>query len=81
MKSFDEFLVETTDGSNKTKAMSELVSALKKVFNDYDIYTRKFVWTHLNSPKGKELVEKLLRNPKTALSDSEFTKLVQTQKK
>lgn len=77
MKSFDNFITESKDSSNKSKAIVDLVDALRKVFDQYDIITRKFVWNHLNSAKGKELIEKLLRNPKSYLSDSEFVKLVQ----
>lgn len=64
-------------GSNKTQAISSLVSAIKTALGQYDISTRHFVWEHLNGSKGKELMEKILRNPKTYLSDSEFTKLVE----
>jgi hypothetical protein len=78
MESFKEYINEGKDrGSNKVQAISTLVSALKTALNQYDISTRHFIWDHLNSPKGKELMEKILRNPKTYLSDSEFTKLVQ----
>lgn len=77
MESFKKYINEGKDGSNKVQAMSTLVSALKTALGQYDISTRHFVWEHLNSPKGKELMEKVLRNPKTYLSDSEFTKLVQ----
>jgi hypothetical protein len=78
MESFKEYINEGKDrGNNKVQAISTLVSALKTALDKYDISTRHFIWDHLNSPKGKELMEKILRNPKTYLSDSEFTKLVQ----
>lgn len=80
MESFKEYIAvnEGQDrGSNKIKAMHALVDALKTALDQYDISTRHYVWEHLNSPKGKELVSKILRNPKTYLSDSEFTKLVE----
>ena len=78
MESFIEYINEAKDrGSNRIKAMATLVDALKTALNQYDISTRHFVWEHLNSPKGKELMAKVLRNPKTSLSDSEFTKLVE----
>lgn len=87
MKSFDEFLVETaakkdekkkTDkaSSNKIKAMQDIVNHLRSTLADYDISVRRFVWDRLNSTKGHELMEKILRNPKTYLSMSEFTQLV-----
>ena len=80
MESFKEYLNEGKDrGNNKVQAMSDIVSALKTSLNGYDILTRRFVWERLNNEKGKELMEKLLRNPKTYLSDSEFRKLVQTK--
>lgn len=74
--SFENFL-EAKDSSNRVKAMSTLVEALKIVFNKYDISTRHLIWKKITSEKGKDLVEKLLRNPKTYLSNSEFTKLVE----
>ena len=78
MKSFKEYVNEGKDrGNNKTQAISTLVSALKIALDQYDISTRRFIWEHLTSPKGKELMEKILRNPKTYLSDSEFNKLIQ----
>lgn len=78
MESFKEYIAEGTDrSSNKVQAISTLVKALKTALDQYDISTRHFVWDHLNSPKGKELMEKVIRNPKTYLSDSEFTKLVE----
>jgi len=79
MKSYQEFLTEAEKdrGSSKTKAIVDVVDSLKNVLNKYDISTRHSVWEHLNSPKGKELMNKILRNPKTYLSDSEFVKLVE----
>jgi len=75
---FKRYINESKDrSSNKIKAMSALVDALKSALGEYDISVRHFVWEHLNSPKGKELISKILRNPKTYLSDSEFTKLVE----
>ena len=78
MKSYQEYIAEGSDrSSNKIQAISTLVDTLKSALGKYDISTRHFVWEHLNSPKGKELMQKILRNPKTYLSDSEFTKLVE----
>lgn len=62
--------------SNKIKCMQSLVAALKKVFSEYDISTRRFTWEKLVGARGEELVAKLLRNPHTYLSNSEFTQLV-----
>ena len=82
MQSFHEYseergLTEGQDSSNKIKGMNDLVTALRNWGNKYDISTRHFVWDHLNSPRGKELMQKILRNPKTYFTDSEFTKLVE----
>jgi len=84
MKSFNEYLKLNDDASlnedassNKTKGMAALVDALRSWGEKYDISTRKFVWEHLNSTRGKELMNKILRNPKTYYSDSEFTKLIE----
>lgn len=79
MKSFSEYrgLNEGTNSSSKVKGMESLVDALRTWGEKYDIVTRKFVWEHLNSPRGKELMNKILRNPKTYYTDSEFVKLVE----
>lgn len=70
-------LQEGRDNSNKVKAMTTLTDALKHVFSEFDIATRKFVWERLNSPKGEALMQRILRYPHTKLSDSEFRKLVE----
>lgn len=76
--SFKDYLNETKDrGSNKIEAITTLVDALKLALGKYDISTRKSVWGHLNSDDGQELMQKIIRNPKTYLSNSEFRKLVQ----
>lgn len=80
MKSYNDYLIEEASkdrGSNKVKAMQDLVDNLKKILDNYDIATRRFVWDRLTSTKGEELMDKILRNPRTYLSDSEFTKLVE----
>ena len=82
MINFEDWIVTETEGSsNKVKAMTTIVHALKEAFNKFDLPTRKKVWEELTSAKGKDLVGKLVRNPKTYLSDSEFIKLVQKGKK
>ena len=77
MKSYQEFKDAKEISSSKVQAMTSLVKSLREVFEKYDISTRHYVWEHLNSPKGKELMNKILRNPKTYLSNSEFIKLVE----
>ncbi len=62
--------------SNRVKCMNDMVAHLKKVFSDYDMSTRKFVWEKLHTPRGKELVDKLLKNPKAYISNSGFVELV-----
>lgn len=82
MKKFNEWLITEAEGSsNKVKAMTTVVDALRESLSKFDLPTRKKVWSELTSVKGKELVDKLVRNPKTYLSDSEFIKLVQKGKK
>jgi hypothetical protein len=81
MRFQDWIINEAENSSNKTKAIIAVVDALKKVFNDYDLATRKKVWSQLTSADGKELVSKIVRSPKTYLSDSEFIKLVQKNNK
>jgi hypothetical protein len=81
MKFQDWIINEAENSSNKTKAILAVVDALKKVFSDYDLATRKKVWEELTSAHGKELVLKIAKNPKTYLSDSEFVKLLQKNNK
>ena len=76
MHSFHHF-TEAKDSSNKVKAMTDLVDALKGVLDHYDIATRRFIWKRLMTTKGHELMEKLLRNPRTYLSISELRKLAE----
>ena len=63
--------------SNRTEAVEEVVNAIKKTLDRYDVSTRKFIWEKITSSKGLELMDKIVKNPKTFLSNSEFTKLVQ----
>ena len=82
MKKFNEWLITEAEGSsNKVKAMTTVVDALRESLSKFDLPTRKKVWNELTSVKGKELVDKLEKKKKTYLSDSEFIKLVQKGKK
>ena len=76
MQSFHHF-TEAKDSSNKIKAITDLVDALKGVLDHYDIATRRVVWKRLMTAKGQEVMEKLLRNPRTYLSVSEVRKLAE----
>ena len=77
MKSFEEFrLDEGKDRStNKVEAMETLFDALRKALDGYSLQTRNFVWDKLNSSKGKNLVDKILKNPKMKISEGEIKKL------
>ncbi len=77
MQSFHHF-TEAKDSSNKIKAITDLVDALKGVLDHYDIATRQVIWKRLTTAKGHELMDKLLRNPRTYLSMSELRKLVES---
>ena len=77
MQSFHHF-TEAKDSSNKIKAITDLVDALRGVLDHYDIATRRVIWKRLTTAKGHELIEKLLRNPRTYLSMSELRKLVES---
>lgn len=81
MKSYNEFLNESkekkSNSSSKTEGITSLVDSLRSWGEKYDISTRHFVWEHLNTPRGKELMNKILRNPKTTYTNSEFVKLVE----
>lgn len=76
--SFKEYIKENKDrGNSRIDAMSSVVSSLKKSLDQYDVLTRRFIWDKLTSSQGKELMDKVIRNPGTKLSDSEFNKLAQ----
>ena len=77
MKSYKEYKLNETNESSKIKGMTSLVGAIRSWGEKYDIATRHYVWEHLDSPRGKELIKKILRNPKTYYTNSEFTKLVE----
>jgi hypothetical protein len=80
MKSINQFLVEAVErdrSSNKNKAIHDVVDAIKKSLDGYDLPTRKYIWEKITSAKGNELMNRIVKNPKTYLSDSEFTKLAQ----
>lgn len=62
--------------SSKPKAVVAMVDALKSVFNDYDLASRRKAWEAITSSKGKEEMNTLIRNPKSYISDSIFIKLV-----
>ena len=94
MKSIHEFLAEAkapakkkeapkkdTVSSSRIKCMQTVIEHLKKALGDYDISTRKFVWDKLTSKKGEELVQQIVKYPKTSMSMSEFNKLVIDTKK
>lgn len=81
MKSLEEYLFETKSdrSSGKLKAMEELVEDLRHLFDKYDLPTRQFIWEKITSKKGMELMDKLLRSPKTRPNDSEFRKIIGTK--
>jgi hypothetical protein len=82
MKTFENWtVIKEESSSNKNKAIIDLVDAIKEVFGKYDVVTRKKIWHEITSADGKDLVDKIVKNPKTYLSDSEFIKLVQKGKK
>ena len=82
MKSFQQYLNEGKDrSSSRVEAMDGLVHALKTFFDKYDLPTRTYVWEHLQTAKGKDLVHKILRNPKITYVDSDFRRLLNSPKK
>lgn len=72
-----ERLVEERGRSSKTQCMLDIVNALKGVFNNYDIDTRKFAWGKLVAVDGEKQLHKLLQSPTQPVSMSNFVKLVQ----
>ncbi|RTK96647.1 MAG: hypothetical protein EKK64_03420 [Neisseriaceae bacterium] len=77
----DNKLEESDSNNNKVKCINDLVQVIRDWGDKYSISTRTFVWEHLNSSKGKELLKKILKNPKTYFSNSEFKKLVENEEK
>ena len=76
MKSFQQFLEGKEVKSSRVQCMTSMVNALKKVFNDYDLNTRKLAWRKLISSEGEKQLHKLLQSPNQPVSMSAFTKLV-----
>lgn len=75
-----ENLVTFTEGrdtSNRIRAVETVVDALRRAFSRFDIATRKLVWKRITTRWGQELIDRLLRNPYSSLSISEFRKLVE----
>jgi len=80
MKSFKEFrLDEGKDrSSNKIDAVETLFDNLRKAFDEFGLGTRKFAWEKMTSSQGKNLVERILRDPKVKISLGEIRKLAKT---
>lgn len=76
MESFQQF-VEERGRSSKVQCMLDMVNALKGVFHNYDIDTRKFAWDKLVAADGEKQLHKLLQSPSQPVSMSNFVKLVQ----
>ena len=55
-------------GTRRIKAMVDMASALRNVFQDYSINTRREAWKSLTSEKGQKEMKKLLRTPKRSLN-------------
>jgi hypothetical protein len=81
MKTWSEFFVEakTDKSSSKLEAIEDLIDVMRNHFDKYDLPTRKFIWEKITSSKGQELIEKMLRSPKTRPSTSEFRKLISSK--
>jgi len=79
MKSLQEYrqINEGTDHANRYKAIAAIVKSLKEVFKEYDMNARREAWKHLvETEKGKDLMKRLLINPKTTTPDSVFKGLI-----
>lgn len=78
MKSLEEYLFEakTDRSSGRFKAMEELIDDLRHFFDKYDLPTRQFIWDKITSKKGLELIDKMIKSPKTRPNDSEFRKII-----
>lgn len=81
MKTWSEFFTEAKidKSSSKLDAIEDFVESMRTHFDKYDLPTRKFIWEKITSPKGQELIEKMLKSPKTRPSTSEFRKLISSK--
>jgi len=59
---------EDTNTTNKIHAVMDIAESIQHVFKKYTLNTRKDAWRKLNTPKAKELFEKLLINPDRSLN-------------
>jgi len=75
MQSFEDFM--ESNNSSRPQAMRDMVNALKLVFKQYSVSTRKYVWTKLTSEKGQKQINRLLQSPSAPVSMSDFVKLVE----
>jgi hypothetical protein len=59
---------EDVNTTNKIHAVMDIAEKIQSVFKKYTLNTRKDAWKKLNTPKAKELFEKLLINPDRSLN-------------
>jgi hypothetical protein len=59
---------EDINTTNKIHAVMDIAERIQSVFKKYTLNTRKDAWKKLNTPKAKELFEKLLINPDRSLN-------------
>jgi hypothetical protein len=59
---------EDINTTNKIHAVMDIAERIQNVFKKYTLNTRKDAWKKLNTPKAKELFEKLLINPDRSLN-------------
>jgi len=59
---------EDINTTNKIHAVMDIAEKIQSVFKKYTLNTRKDAWKKLNTPKAKELFEKLLINPDRSLN-------------
>ena len=59
---------EDINTTNKIHAVMDIAERIQSVFKKYTLNTRKDAWKKLNTPKARELFEKLLVNPDRSLN-------------
>lgn len=70
MKRFEHFVEAKTNkpDSSRTKAIEDMANALRDVFKQYTLQTRRSAFDKLMSRKGQEELRKLLMTPKRSLN-------------
>jgi len=80
LKSYKEYLLSESskkdsdkrskdkDDTSQNSAIMELAEKLQSVFKKYSLITRRAAWNKLNTKKGDEAIDELIKNPARSLN-------------